>query len=398
MDSVEYNREIGKVIAQLTAAIQNVGMYPHDHPLISSPIRDAYNGLEALLKTKQGIAIILVGGYLLIDNRPLVLAGTYETAFVRILKQCSIERINFLRGLSLVELEELVRQLASADVSAMRSSPNIKTGKLIKRKDGEQDGTAEDSDLEFSEGEPGETLDLGFSGDETGEAPDLGFDIPGQDIRDIYQKLMKQKDVHPDRVQEIVLYFMENMRKTMNPLKLLAEIKSNDEYTFTHAANVGILSMFLAEDLGFEGSQLTEIGIAAILHDVGKITIPDEILSKPGQLTSEERAVMESHPVMGAMRLMEMKGISALAVICAMEHHIRFDGSGYPQIKGGWKTNIVSQIISVADVYDAVRTNRPYRESMPQDKIVQIFIRESGTTFNPVIAKRFLHLIEKSSP
>ena len=381
MDSFEYNREMGNVIAQFTAAIQNAAMYPHDHPLISSPIREAYAVLEAILTTKHGIAINLVGGYLLIDNRPLILSDIHESAFVKIMQQSSIERLTFLRGVSLAELKELIHQFAASSVSTMRSTPNIKTGKLLKKEDAEQEGGTEDSDLGFSENEPGETLDLGFS-------------IPGQDIRDIYQNLMNQKDVQPDRVQEIVLYFMENMRKTMNPLKLLAEIKSNDEYTFTHAANVGILSMFLAEDLGFEGSQLTEIGIAAILHDVGKIAVPDEILSKPGKLTSEEQAVMEKHPVMGAMRLMEMKGISPLAVTCAMEHHIRFDGSGYPRLKGGWRTNIVSQIISVADVYDAVRTNRPYRGSMSQDKIVQIYIRESGTTFNPFIAQRFLHMIE----
>jgi len=128
---------------------------------------------------------------------------------------------------------------------------------------------------------------------------------------------------------------------------------------------------------------------------VGKITTPNDILLKPGTLTSDERAVMETHPVMGAMRLMEMKGITNLAVIVAMEHHIKLDGSGYPRIKGGWKTNIVSQMITVADVFDAVRSRRPYREPLPQDQIAQILTKESGTTFNPYLVKCFLKLIEK---
>jgi response regulator RpfG family c-di-GMP phosphodiesterase len=153
--------------------------------------------------------------------------------------------------------------------------------------------------------------------------------------------------------------------------------------------------MFLAEYLGFEGSHLNDIGVAAILHDVGKATTPDDILSKPGALTFSERAVMETHPAMGAMRLMEMKGITNLAVIVAMEHHIKFDGSGYPRIKGRWKTNIVSQMITVADAFDAMRTNRPYRGPLPQDQIAQILINESGSTFNSYLVKRFLNLIEK---
>jgi putative nucleotidyltransferase with HDIG domain len=263
----------------------------------------------------------------------------------------------------------------------MRSTRYIKTGKL-KLKDGDEDGGMEGSDIELS-------------GEDIAATLDLGFQSPEQGIQDIYQNFMNSNNINLDRVDEIVLYFMENMRKAARPLKLLAEIKSNDEYTYAHTANVGILTMLLAEYLGFEGSHLNEIGVAAILHDVGKITTPDEILSKPGMLTSGERALMETHPVMGAMRLMEMKGITNLAVIAAMEHHIKFDGSGYPRIKGGWKTNIVSQMIAVADVFDAMRSNRPYRGPMPQDQIAQILTKESGTTFNPYLVKSFLNLIEK---
>lgn len=380
MDGAEYNKEIGEVITQLTAAVQNVGMYPPDHPQILSPVREAHSVLEELLKTKRDITIILIGEYLMVDNRPLMIAGTYEAAFVRILKKCSIERITFLRGLPLVQLEELIRNLASSGVSSMRSTRYLKTGKL-KLKDGDEDEDMEGSDIELSEEDIAATLDL-------------GFDSPEQGVQNIYQNVMKN-NISPDRVDEIVLLFMENMRKATHPLKLLAEIKSNDEYTYAHAANVSILTMFLAEHLGFKGSQLNEIGVAAILHDVGKITTPNEILSKPGTLTSDERTVMETHPVLGAMRLMEMKGITNLAVIVALEHHMKFDGSGYPRIKGGWKTNIVSQMIAIADVFDAVRTNRPYRKPMPQDQIAQILTQGGGTAFNPYLVKCFLDLIEK---
>ena len=380
MDSAEYNREIIKVITQLTAAIQNVGMYPPDHPQILSPIQEAYNCLSALLKTKRDITIVLISEHLMVDNRSLLIAGTYEAAFVRTLKKCSIERITFLRGLPLVQLEELVRNLESPGVSSMRSTRYIKTGKL-KLKDGDEDWGRDGSDMELS-------------GEDTAATLDLGFQSPEQGIQDIYQNFVDNNNINLGRVDEIVLYFMENMRKATNPLKLLAEIKSNDEYTYIHTANVGILTMFLAEHLGFAGSHLNKIGVAAVLHDVGKITTPDDILSKPGTLISGERAVMETHTVMGAMRLMEMKGITNLAVIVAMEHHIKFDGSGYPRIKGGWKTNIVSQMITVADVFDALRTKRPYREPMPQNEIAQILTQESGTSFNPYLVNCFLNLIE----
>ena len=195
-------------------------------------------------------------------------------------------------------------------------------------------------------------------------------------------------------VDQIVADFMLSIRES-NPLKLLAEIKSNDEYTFTHSSNVGILAMSLAEHLGFNGHYLNKIGISACLHDVGKATTPDDILSKEGPLTKKERIVMEEHAIKGAMYLMKLKGVNNLAILAAMEHHIKYDGSGYPRIKGGWEPNIVSQIISVADVYDALRSIRPYREPMSQDQIIRILTDESGTTFNPYIVKCFLKLIQQ---
>ena len=195
-------------------------------------------------------------------------------------------------------------------------------------------------------------------------------------------------------VDQIVSDFMVMILES-NPLKLLAEIKSNDEYTFTHSSNVGILAMSLAESLGFNGHYLNKIGIAALLHDVGKATTPDDILSKEGPLTKEERIVMEEHAIKGAMYLMKLKGVNNLAILAAMEHHIKYDGSGYPRIKGGWEANIVSQIITVADVYDALRSMRPYRKPMPHDQIIRILTDESGTTFNPYIVERFLKLIQQ---
>jgi response regulator RpfG family c-di-GMP phosphodiesterase len=104
---------------------------------------------------------------------------------------------------------------------------------------------------------------------------------------------------------------------------------------------------------------------------------------------------MEEHAIKGALYLMKLKGINNLAVLAAMEHHIKYDGNGYPRIKGGWKPNIVSQIIAIADVYDALRSTRPYREPMSQDKIIRILTDESGTAFNPYIVKCFLKLIQQ---
>ena len=215
------------------------------------------------------------------------------------------------------------------------------------------------------------------------------------ELKDLYLRIKKHKQLDVRGVDEIVKGFVKGFRQEINPLSLLASIKSSDEYTFTHVANVGILTMSQAETLGFKGEQLHQIGVASLLHDVGKLFIPDEILNKTSALTSEERKVIETHTVKGARYLMGLDGIPKVAVLAALEHHLKFDGSGYPSIKGGWKPNIVSQMISVADVFDAMRSRRSYQEPQPMEKIESILRKGGGKSFNPLLVEHFLKLIKR---
>jgi HD-GYP domain-containing protein (c-di-GMP phosphodiesterase class II) len=153
--------------------------------------------------------------------------------------------------------------------------------------------------------------------------------------------------------------------------------------------------MSQAENLGFTGEQLHAIGIAALLHDIGKIFVPDEILNKQGVLNTEERRIIETHPVKGARYLMGIDGIPKLAILAALEHHQKFDGSGYPSMKGGWTPNITSQLITIADVFDAMRSRRSYQNAFPQEKIEAVLIKGSDTSFNPVLVDRFLKMIKR---
>jgi HD-GYP domain-containing protein (c-di-GMP phosphodiesterase class II) len=137
------------------------------------------------------------------------------------------------------------------------------------------------------------------------------------------------------------------------------------------------------------------MGVASLLHDVGKIFIPEEILNKPGKLSQDERAIIETHTVKGARYLLGLEGIPKLAVIAALEHHLKYDGTGYPSIRGGWTPNIASQIICVADVFDAMRSKRAYQDSMPMAKIEAVLRNGSGKAFNPQLVDHFLMLVKR---
>jgi HD-GYP domain-containing protein (c-di-GMP phosphodiesterase class II) len=374
---------IGGAVTHLTAAVQNAGMYPDSHPLVVNPIREAHEQLSSLLGVRLETTILLLGEHLTVDNRPLSLAGATEASLIRILRKRGLERVTFQRGVSLAQLEAFVRNLSDPDARSVHSMPQIRLGK-IKEKEKE-------AEKEIDDGTGIVSSEVDLDG-----VVDLDIETPDQLIRHVYQSMTSGKNFDVNRVDELVVHFMDGLRKEANPLKLLSELKSSDEYTFTHTANVGILTMYLAEYVGFKAPYLKNIGVAATLHDIGKITTPDTILMKPGRLTEEERAVMENHTLKGAIYLMNIKGVSNLAVLAAMEHHIKYDGTGYPRLRGNWQTNIVSQMISIADVFDALRTSRPYREPMSQTQIEEILIREKGTSFNPYLVDRFIELVRKS--
>ena len=166
----------------------------------------------------------------------------------------------------------------------------------------------------------------------------------------------------------------------------------------TSVINVAILSMSLAEAVGFDSHATHEVGIAALLHDVGKMAVPRDVLGKNGRFTEEEFRAMQVHPVAGARILLKTPGVPEIAPIVAYEHHIRYDGGGYPRVPRSWKVNLASRITQLADVFDALRTHRPYRPGMPVEKIVGLMRGDAGTYFDPDLLEIFLkHVLRRGT-
>ncbi|MEO8682867.1 MAG: HD-GYP domain-containing protein, partial [Vicinamibacterales bacterium] len=176
-------------------------------------------------------------------------------------------------------------------------------------------------------------------------------------------------------------------------LLALTALKRHDNYTFTHMVNVAALSMAMARSLDLEGPMLREFGYAALMHDIGKVRTPLEILNKPDKLTNEEFTVMKLHVVDGAHILRRTPETPALAPVVAFEHHLKQDLSGYPENIGSRKLNLCTMVVSVVDVFDALRSNRAYRAGMATDRIRHIMGQQDGTAFNRQLLRRFVNLM-----
>jgi putative nucleotidyltransferase with HDIG domain len=212
----------------------------------------------------------------------------------------------------------------------------------------------------------------------------------------VWTEISERQVLDAGALGEIVVALSHAITDSAGAMLPLAPLKSHDEYTFVHIINVAVLSMSLAEALGFDSHATHEVGIAALLHDVGKKAVPREVLNKTGRFTEAEFQMIQVHPVEGARILLRTPGVPEVAPIVAFEHHIRFDGGGYPRVPRGWQINLASRITQLADVFDALRTHRPYRPGMPLEKIVQIMKGDAGTFFDPDLLSIFLeHVVSR---
>jgi putative nucleotidyltransferase with HDIG domain len=222
---------------------------------------------------------------------------------------------------------------------------------------------------------------LAFSG--------LGAEVDAVDY--IHAEVEAGRAVPMAEADGIVRALAVAIRREQGCLLPLLDIRNFDEYTTSHCCNVAMLSMGIADQLGLSDADSRAIGLAALLHDIGKTRLPKGLLTKPGALTPEERLAMQAHPVEGA-KLLTARGLGhSLAATVAYEHHIWFDGrGGYPTLSYPRGTHYASRIVHVSDIYDAISSKRPYHTPFPRDKALDLIRRLAGVELDPHVAEAFL--------
>jgi putative nucleotidyltransferase with HDIG domain len=211
----------------------------------------------------------------------------------------------------------------------------------------------------------------------------------------LHAELRSRGDLHLLEAEAIVRSLSVAMHGEQAFMIPLLRLKKSDEYTTTHALNVSILATALAEYLGLGPKEVRSFGISGLLHDLGKTRVPDDILNKPGKLTPEERTVMNSHTTEGARILLETERQLDLAAVVAYEHHIKLNGEGYPELKHKRACHPASDLVHVCDVYDALRTHRPYRVAWEATRVIEYIREGAGSEFNPHLANSFVAMMRE---
>jgi putative nucleotidyltransferase with HDIG domain len=210
---------------------------------------------------------------------------------------------------------------------------------------------------------------------------------------EVVRAIEQSRPVQVPKANRITQQMADIIRTDETILVGLASIKEYDEYTFAHSVNVSVLSMLIADRLGLRKSDVAQVGVAALFHDIGKTHIPQEVLNKPANLDAGEWHMMERHPMLGAIELSRVRSLRSVAdqLLVALQHHVQFDSKGYPRKPGEWKIHPFVKIVSVADVYDAMTTPRIYRENVLRpDSALRFIARGSGGLFDPLVVKVFV--------
>ncbi len=214
----------------------------------------------------------------------------------------------------------------------------------------------------------------------------------------VHDEVTAGRAVPMAEVEAIVHGLAVTIHREQHLVLPLLELKTFDQYTTTHSCNVAMLSIGLSEELALDGTKVRAIGTAALLHDIGKVRVPSEVLVKPGKLTEEEFAFMRSHPVEGAKILSQRGSGNALASTVAYEHHIWFNGrGGYPSVSFKRDAHYASRIVHVCDVYDALCSRRPYRDAWSQANALDLLRSLQGTELDPEIYPAFERMVQRAT-
>ncbi len=212
-------------------------------------------------------------------------------------------------------------------------------------------------------------------------------------VSSIMEDVRLGKQLEVEKIGPIVENMVESVMGNTDALLGLTRIREMDQYTFEHSVSVSVLLAAFAKHLGMPREDIVEVGIGGMLHDIGKTKTPLGILNKPAKLTSSEFEIMRKHVTYSEEILSLVPGLSEIALSIALEHHERFDGSGYPLKISGDDISLVGQMGAIVDVYDAITADRCYHKGMLPSTAMKKLNQWSGGHFNPELVQAFIHCV-----
>jgi putative nucleotidyltransferase with HDIG domain len=364
-------------------AVSTMALYNDGHPARERAVDRSYRCLRDLQQFDPIPRFSFLGEETIYGETALRGLGDWDWGTR--LAQAGVQRMELANHVTREEyeefLEEMMARITLSVIDSAESRPTrasgIKVGTLGIRGEAREIEETPDGDI------PVATISYSL-GDEAAS------------ILSMHKEVQERGKLPLAEAEAVVRSLSMAMHGDSQMILPLLQLKEFDEYTTTHSLNVSVLTMALAESLGLATDDVRTFGIAGLLHDLGKVNVPQEILNKPGKLTDQEREVMQQHPTAGAKLIIESGRRLDLAAAVAHEHHIMINGHGYPKRHYDRDCHKASKLVHVCDVFDALRTRRPYRDAWESERALTYIEERAGTEFEPEAATAFVAMMRKA--
>ena len=363
-------------------AVSTMALYNNGHPARERAVDRSYQCLQDLQRNDPLPRFSFLGEETIYQENSLRELGDWEWGTR--LAQAGVQRIEFDKSVGREQyeefLEEMMARITLSVIDTSEARPTRPTGIKV----GALGIRGEKKEVEPQLVEPVPVATISYALGEEAES-----------IQSLHRDVLERGKLPLAEAEAVVRSLSMAMHGDQQMILPLLQLREFDEYTTTHSLNVSVLVMALAEYLNLAQQDVRTFGIAGLLHDLGKVNIPKDILNKPGKLTDEERQVMQGHPVAGAKMIIESGRKLDLAATVAHEHHIMINGQGYPTRHYHRPCHKASNLVHVCDVYDALRTKRPYRDAWEANRVLSYIEERAGTEFEPEIATAFVQMMRK---
>jgi putative nucleotidyltransferase with HDIG domain len=369
-----------KFLTTFAQALSTMALYADGHPARERVVDRSYEALRELQKDDPRPQFSFLGEEVVYGR--IALRELRDWEWASRLAEAEVQRLEFEPDVTRQDYEDFLDQVLARITLSVLDTTEARFLKPTAIKFGAIGVRGESREIQEALLAPVTTATIAYALQEEAEA-----------IRWMHAEVTRKAEIPLLEAEAVVRSLTVAMHGDQQMLLPLLQLRQFDEYTTTHCLNVSVLTMALAEHLGLSSDDVRTFGVAGLLHDLGKTRVPVEILNKPGKLTDEERRVMQMHTVEGAKIIIASDDELSLAAAVAYEHHIMINGQGYPTCHYHRDCHKASKLVHVCDVFDALRTNRPYRAAWELDRVLGYIEERSAMEFDPEIVKVFVPMM-----
>jgi len=359
----EWGALVQATIGELAAGTTTVGLYGSAHPRAVQALGKLASLLGELLAGEEEVAFVLLGEELFVQGRPFTRVSRQAPALIRRLRRRGVEHVTFRRGVTVEELRAFLEELAAAEDAPMSVHPNIQVGRV-----------------ELSESELG--------GPDEKEGGRKGRRLPTvRDrvslIQECFADLTAGRQLAVGELERVTRSLAEALASDPNPVHHLAPWEGTERWMAVHAHNVAAVTMGLARLANIGTATCRDLALAALVHDIGKLFHPRELQERETQLAGDELELLLDHPKAGLETLLASEQLPPVALIVVAEHHLYFNGTGYPRLGRPRRPHPAARIVTVADTFDVLFTARGAKGLMTREGTVAWLTDRQGSMLDP---------------